>query len=415
MSGFSSNSSGCDERMVEKIKRARTLALRVLQPTNRDLERGLELHANSIVCDTYGFAPQSAIDGERVVEMVTSGASDSELLDFMTTMRMIRCVSDPVERAEYESAWRASGVTCVFQNAGVESQAPMRIIKRLARFTYVVDNLRDLFVRATQPNDIVAAKSVGKHCLYMSSNGVPLSEEWVSVAEELRYIEVFHQLGMRMMHLTYNRRNMVGDGCGEVTNAGLSDFGRSVIAKMNSVGLLVDTAHSGHQTSLEAAKLSEYPVVASHSGCTSLNDHIRCKPDDVIRAIADGGGYIGICCIPEFLGGSGDIRAMLDHIDHVVKRFGPDYVSIGTDVPYVSTQAEIENQKVPRRRRARSPWEKLWPSGSRGYATTEQAESMAWTNWPLFTVGMVQRGYSDEVIQKIIGGNMLRVIRAVHK
>ncbi|MGD8238906.1 MAG: membrane dipeptidase, partial [Armatimonadota bacterium] len=143
----------------------------------------------------------------------------------------------------------------------------------------------------------------------------------------------------------------------------------------------------------------------------------RCKPDEVIGAIADTGGYIGICCIPAFLGGSGDITAMLDHIDHVAKNFGADHVTIGTDVAYSSSASAEENRKIPGRGPTRPRWEGFWPEDDPLRAPEWNQEyqklSMAWTNWPIFTIGMVQRGYSDEDIRKILGGNVLRVARAV--
>lgn len=210
---------------------------------------------------------------------------------------------------------------------------------------------------------------------------------------------------------------MIGDGCMETANAGLSDFGRAVIQEMNRVGVIVDTVHSGWQTSLEAAQASRSPMVASHSGCAALNPHPRCKPDEVIRAIADTDGYFGICCIPHFLGRSGDINAMLDHIEYAAKLVGPDHVGIGTDVAYVPRANGAEMAKAAARRPTRPRWENFWLPGTTGagsgWGTPEQVMSMAWTNWPLFTVGMVQRGFSDEDIAKIIGGNVLRVVDAV--
>jgi membrane dipeptidase len=400
--------------MNERIQQAREVALGVLKPSARDLEHGLELHANALVCDAYGFAPRAAWDGEAMRAAVEAGASEAELKDLEEEMSMTRCATDPGERAEFVEAWGAAGVTCIFQNAGEESQAPLRIVKRLACFTYVADAMRDFLVRATRPDDIVAAKRQGRRCFYTSSNGVPLAQEWVSVEGELQFIRVFFQLGVRMMHLTYNRRNMIGDGCAEPADAGLSDFGRAVVREMNRVGVIVDVAHAGWRTSLEAAKASERPMVASHSGCAALNRHIRCKPDEVIRAVADTGGYVGICSIPAFLGRSGDIAAMLDHVDYVARTFGADHVAIGTDTAYASRATEAEREKVPRRRRARPRWEGFWPADAFGeqWRQERMTLSLAWTNWPLFTVGLVQRGYSDEDIQKILGGNMLRVARA---
>jgi membrane dipeptidase len=216
-----------------------------------------------------------------------------------------------------------------------------------------------------------------------------------------------------MMHVTYNRRNPLGDGCGEATDGGVSDFGRAAIAEMNRVGVIVDVAHAGWRTSLEAAKASQHPMVASHTTAAALHRHIRGKPDEVIRAICDTGGLVGICCISGFLGGEGSIAAFLDHIDYVVKKFGIDHVAIGTDIAYESRNATAERGKIPKRtdsRRSLPRWEALWPEGSLGGRADP---SLAWTNWPLFTVGLVQRGYADDAIQKILGGNILRVARAV--
>lgn len=401
--------------MNETVQRARDVALSILKPSQHDIDHGMELHKDSIVCESYGFSPRAAVDGDAIRKAVESGASDLEVQDMREDMGMTRCVTDPDERKEFIEAWETAGVTCILQNAGEEGNAPRRLVKRLARFNYVTDMMRDVLYRAVTPDDIVAAKEQGKHCLYPIANGVPLPQDWVSVEEELRYIRVFFQLGCRMMHLTYNRRNVIGDGCAEPADAGLSDFGHAVIAEMNRVGVLVDVAHSGWRTSLEAAKASERPMVASHSACCAVHEHHRGKPDEVIRAICDTGGYIGICCIPSFLGGGGDINAMMDHIDHVVKNFGAEHVTIGTDVAYMSSRAGEESAKIPRRGRTRSRWEALWRPDDFGpeWRHEHQRQSMAWTNWPLFTVGLVQRGHSDDDIRKILGGNVLRVARAV--
>lgn len=400
------------ERLTPPMQQAREVALRLLKPTPGELERGLRLHAESVVFDAYGFSPRAAIDGDALAAAIEAGASDLELQDLREEMSMTGCVTDPVEEQEYRTAWRAAGVTCVFQNAGEEGQDPLRLLKRLARFTFVTDRLRGFVSKAAVPEDVEQAKQEGRHCLYLTGNGVPLTQQWVSVPDELRYLRVFYQLGIRMMHLTYQRRNMIGDGCGEKTDAGLSDFGREVIAEMNRIGVIPDCAHSGWQTSLESAQVSTKPAVASHTTCAALDahPHARSKPDSVIRAIADTGGFVGICCIPAFLRGSGDIIMLLNHIDYVAKKFGTDHVAIGTDVAYSSQQSAVENRKVPRLRRGRTEFRTLWQPDS--FSTTaEMTDSLAWTNWPLFTVGLVQRGYSDDDIRKILGGNVLRVAR----
>ncbi len=396
----------------EQIEKARQQALEVLKPSKRDLEHGLELHKNSIVFDAYGFAPRAALDGDEIRKLVLAGASEVELDDAREEMGMTRAVTSAAERAEFMQAWRASGVTCIFQNAGEEGQAPLRLLKRLARFTYLTDMLPDFVRKAATPDDVATAKKEDRQCLYFTGNGVPLTQDWISVEDELRYVRIFFQLGIRMMHLTYQRRNMIGDGCAEPANAGLSDFGRTVIKEMNRVGVIADVAHSGWRTSKEAAEVSDKPMVASHTTCDALHHHIRAKPTDVIKAIADTGGYIGICCIPSFLGGRADIGVMMEHIDYVVQRFGPEHVAIGSDVAYSSRNASAESRKVPKRGPTRKDWRSLWPDGSLGIKGAAPL-SLAWTNWPLFTVGLVQRGYKDQDVRKIIGGNVMRVARAV--
>lgn len=395
----------------EKIKADYDLGLNILKPTRKQLERGLELHRNSVVFDTYGFMPRSAVDGTRLAEAASAHASPVELSDMHEDMSMTHFVDNEREKQELATAWEASGVTCVFQNAGEEGSSIEILLKRLARFTWTTDRIPDVVGKAVTPADIVKAKSENRRVLYFTGNGVPLPQEWRSAEEELRYIRIFFQLGVRMMHLTYNRRNVIGDGCAEIANGGLSDFGRMVIKELNRVGVVPDVAHSGWQTSLEAALVSDKPVVASHTTVASIHKHIRSKPDDVIKAIADKDGYIGICCIPRFLGGAGDITAMMKHVGYVVKKFGSDHVGIGTDVAYTSAFAEEEQRKVPRQDPTRTRWEALWPNDDFAETPTMR-QSMAWTNWPLFTVGLVQLGYRDEDIQKIIGKNALRVAGA---
>ncbi len=159
-----------------------------------------------------------------------------------TRSRMTRMVDDPEQHAYFAEAWQASGVTCVLRNSGEEGNDPLRMLERLSCNTYVTDHLPDLMMRALSPADILEAKRQGKHCFYLTTNGVPLLGRWRTVEDELHCIETFFRLGVRMMHLTYNRRNMIGDGCAEVNDGGLSDFGRSVVAEMNRVGVIVDGA-----------------------------------------------------------------------------------------------------------------------------------------------------------------------------
>ncbi len=401
----------------EVIDRSRDIALAILQPTTAQMERAAALHTSALVFDAYGFAPRAAIDGAAFNAAAQDGASPGELNDLREELSMTRMATDAREREEFLGAFRAAGVTCIFQNAGEEGNDPVRLLKRLARFTSATDLLRPTLSKAVRPADIEAAKAAGQLCLYLTGNGVPLPQAGESVRDELRLIRIFQQLGIRMMHLTYNRRNVIGDGAGEPQDAGLSDFGRAVVAEMNRSGVIVDTAHSGWKTAFDAAKASAKPMVASHTSAAGLYRHFRGKPDDTIKAICDTGGLVGICCIPRFLGRKGDISAFLDHLDYVAKKFGAEHVAIGTDVAYASRFEKGERAKIQRRADGTLPggispkWEHLWPKDD-FQTTPEMEQSLAWTNWPLFTLGLVQRGYSDEDIRRILGGNILRVAKA---
>ncbi len=140
------------------IQEARQVALEILKPSQKDLQHGLELHAQSLVFESYGFAPRSAVDGDAIQAAIEAGASDVEIQDMQERMSMTRAATDPAELAEFKQAWEAAGVTCIFQNAGEEGQAVMRLLKRLAHFTRLTDLLPDFLPKAATPDEIVAAK-----------------------------------------------------------------------------------------------------------------------------------------------------------------------------------------------------------------------------------------------------------------
>jgi membrane dipeptidase len=398
------------EQTNPRIRAARDAAMAVLKPSEKDLQHGLELHAASLVIESYGFSPRCLIDGARMKEAIDAGAGAAELDDLHTEMLLMRAADDPTQLEEHLDAWKAAGVDCVLQNAGEESSSPLRILKRLAHFTYLTDTLSRHVARAAFPADIEAAKKQGRRSLYLTANGIPLPQEWSTAAEELALIRLYFQLGIRMMHVTYNRRNVLGDGCAEPADAGLSELGRAAIAEMNRVGVIIDVSHSGWRTSLETAKASSKPVVASHTGAVAVRRHIRAKPDEVLRAIADTGGYSGVYSVASFLGGNQDLNAMLDHIEYMVKKFGAGHVAIGTDLAYIPARQSEEYRKMGPRPRSRPRYEALWPPGA---LDSRSHPSLAWVNWPMITVGMVQRRIPDDAIRKILGENVLRVARAV--
>jgi len=402
-----------------QIAEARQAAMDVLQPSPAELERGMAVHEDALVIESYGFSAFAAPDAAALQRLVDQGADPREFQKQHVEMVMTRMADDPDERDDFAEAWRAAGVTCVLRNSGEEGNAIPQMLDRLAYNTYVTDHLPDLMSRAITPEDIEQAKRDGKHCFYLTTNGVPLPLQFHDTAQELYYIRIFFKLGVRMMHLTYNRRNPIGDGCAETNDGGLSDFGVEVVREMNRVGVIVDGAHSSNGTCLDMCRASDVPVVVSHSTCAALNAHCRAKTDEVFKAVAETGGYVGICCIPAFLGGTGDVSAFLDHIDHAVKLVGAEHVAIGTDLSAHSRANDQQNARMPKLPGRRPRWEGYWRSddpliSDPKWWEPKLVQSMAWTNFPLFTVGMLQRGYAEKDIHAILGGNVLRVAKAVY-
>ena len=395
--------------VVDQIEHCRELGIHVLKPTRKQLEYGLQLHQQSLVWDAYGFAPSAPAKRKLINNLLDKRVDSKEFKDRTEQYMQTDFLQQDDLHEAYRTTWKASGVDCIFQNAGEESNSIEVTIKRLARYTYLADKYRDLYERVTFPDDVIAAKKNGRRSLYLSCNGVPIPAKFSNIAEALMPLKTFFQLGVRMMHITYNRRNLLGDGCAESNDGGLSDLGKEVIHEMNKLGIIPDVSHCGQRTSFEVAAISKRPVVASHSFAWTLHQHYRGKNDEVIRQIAKSGGYVGICCLPHFLGGSGMLDALLDHVDYIAEKFGTDYVAIGTDREDV--MGHLDGYDIPVRFRPR--FEALWPKSS----TTAQVSPLAkkcltWTNWPLITVGLHQRGYSDKDICKIIGNNVLRVTQA---
>jgi membrane dipeptidase len=398
------------------IEQHRRLALSLLNPTPAQIDHGLQLHAHATVIDTYGFSAVAVPDVPSLLIARQQGATPTQLSRLLVQNIMTNMAIDLVQGAYFSQAWAASGVTCVNRNSGEETNVLDRLIRRLGHNTFVTDSLPATLTRATTADDIRCAKAAGKHCFLLTTNAVPLLNRLDSVESELSLIPIFRQLGVRMMHLTYNRRNLIGDGCAEPSDAGLSDLGIHTVKELNRQGIIPDLAHSSARTCLDAARHSTKPIVISHACCQALSPHCRNKSDDQLRAVADTSGFIGIAAIPAFLGGHGDIRAFLDHIDHAVKTIGADHVAIGTDVPYFPPgfqEALAQAQALPQPEF--KVFDSLWHTNDRlfdpHWNQPTMVQSLAWTSWPIFTIGLVQRGYSDTQILKILGGNFLRVLQ----
>src|ERR671912_1127651 len=158
------------------------------------------------------------------------------------------------------------------------------------------------------------------------------TQDTAMVGPELDRLAQMKKDGVLTVQLTYNNRNLAGDGALEPANAGLSKLGRATIERIEAEKLLLDLSHGGAKTMAEAAAHAKRPLVISHTGAKALTDHPRNVEDATIRAVADKGGVIGVYFMPFLRLGAPATKAdVLDHIDHVAKVAGEDHVGIGTD------------------------------------------------------------------------------------
>lgn len=309
--------------------------------------------------------------------------------------------------AEMVANARASGITAVNVTVGLPGADPYEgTVKTLAFLGREIDEHSDSFLSIRSVADIARAKEARKLGLIAGFQDTTMLDR------DVDRVDTFHGLGVRIIQLTYNGSNLVGDGCLAPANAGLSPFGRAVVTRMNQRGILVDLSHCGRRTTDEAIALSTKPVGITHSGCAALADVPRNKTNEQLKAMANKGGVIGIYTMP-FLRTSGQptLDDFVRHIDHAVQQCGEDHVGIGTDnsITPLNLTPEFRAEHagfVRERRRAgvSAPGEdenvfNYVPDLNSPRRMEQIADALA------------ARGYSSTRIEKIIGQNWLRVFR----
>ena len=393
-----------------------TLAL--LKPTQSQLEHGLELHKNLFCMDGFGFLPTACYNEtmkRKRQDWYDKGVGARELEKRAEYSAYDMLCDDPECCRRFREAMRASGLKCMVQTVA-EGKSREEDIRRMGCNFQILRHFRDTIAQAGSPEEIKEINDSGRIAVVWSINGPPIVGELQSGEQELSWIRDWYHLGVRMMHLSYNRRNFIADGCAEPANGGISDLGRELIHEMNKVGIIVDVPHTGMRSSLEAAQISEKPIMASHTAARALFDYIRCKDDATLKAIAEKDGLIGVYAFPGMLGGSDDLNMMLDHICYIAKLAGVEHVGIGTDQQYYHNWPEdlIRVAYYQNAEYTNNRWWGDWaksphpPKNPREHVTG----SLAWIVWPLWTVGLVMRGFSDDDIAKILGQNFLRVLAA---
>jgi membrane dipeptidase len=264
---------------------------------------------------------------------------------------------------------------------------------------------RDRLVHVRRAADILHAKQEGKFAVMLNfQNATHLNRD-------LRNVDFFYHLGIRQIQLTYNELNALGAGCTERVDAGLSDFGVEVVHRMNELGMLVDVSHCGIRTTLDAIEVSRKPIVFSHSNCRALNDNMRCKTDEQIKKLAAKGGVMGITTVNFFV--SNKPRSTLDdyigHIEHVAKLVGVDHVGIGSDSSVGGWRQSFPDEKA------------FW--AFHGQFKFKPGADVRWPpfieeidvpeKFHLIRRRLLARGFSEADVDKVLGGNFLRIYQEI--
>jgi len=286
-----------------------------------------------------------------------------------------------------------SGVNFVSLNIGMDMDSFENVLQVLAGFRNYIRSHPDDYVLALSVNDILNAKESGKLAIAFDLEG---SEP---ILGNLNLISFYYDLGVRQMLLAYNKDNRASGGCLE-GKTGLTDFGKDVVREMNRVGMVVDASHMGYRATMEVFEASKAPVIFSHSNPNGLRDHVRNISDEQIKACAGTGGVIGINGIGDFLGGTSSEK-VIEHIEYVMNLVGPNHVGIGLD--YVVDKQELIDYI--------KGYPEIYPPDKMNdllaFVEPEQI--------PEFTELLYEKGYSEQVISDILGGNFIRVAQAVWK
>jgi membrane dipeptidase len=329
-----------------------------------------------------------------VIDMLSEESLDDEGLKLIKDAA-VTCFSPTLGVRQPESPGRT------YMLHGFPFDAAVADCTKWRRF--IADNDSTLMPALTAA-DIERAKQEGKTSVMLNFQNTPIEGR-------LENLDMFYALGVRSMQLTYNERNELGDGATERTNAGLSDLGVAAVERMNELGILVDTAHSGYQTTMDAIAFSKRPPIFSHTNCAALNEHPRNKSDEQIRALAAKGGVMGLTTVNVMVKRDLPVTLehFLDHVDHVVKLVGVDHVGFGSDV---AMRGWPTDPKEKDRFLAfygepyfKPSYRFRYPLGTEGLNDQNK--------WKYATAGLLKRGYKDDDIAKVLGGNWLRVIGEV--
>jgi membrane dipeptidase len=302
---------------------------------------------------------------------------------------------------------KESGLTAVnvtVGEVGNNIDAWNATFQRMTYIASIIDANPDLFVVARRAADIRAAKAAGKVAVIYGL------QDTAMIGSDLDRLAILKGMGVRSVQLTYNLRNLSGDGSLEADNAGLSKLGRETIARIEAENLLLDLSHGGRKTIAQAIEAAKRPLAISHTGARALNDNPRNVDDSSMRAVADKGGVVGVYWMPFLVAhGKPDTADLLRHMDHVLKVCGEDHISVGTDgglSALVLDDATRARQKAFYEGRA-----------ARGIAAPGEGADIfnyvhtlnSHKRFRMFADALSAHGWPAARIDKVLGANLLRL------
>ena len=313
------------------------------------------------------------------------------------------------------SNWNSPAVFASLKNGGVTAMNAtiatwenyQETLAEVQAWLYRYEKYAETLMPVHTTADILRAKKTGRVGVILGfQNATPIEND-------LGHLAVFHALGVRIIQLSFHERSLLADGCYESANGGLSNFGRAAVREMNRLGILIDLSHVGERSTLETIEHSQKPVAVTHANCKGYFDRPRNKTDEAVRLLAERGGVVGATAICSFLKTQFESKLddFIDAIDDMVQRIGPDHVGFGIDF----------TQDQPR-----EFWRYIGSQQGTSYPAVFQDPNVHWEEVKLYpddlespdelpnlAAALQQRGYSDEEIAGILGGNWLRLFGEV--
>jgi len=336
--------------------------------------------------------------------VLESGGTAGQAYDAIEEAQVRQLEDDPEYRDTLREAYRDSEVNLVSATMGsidhtltFPEGVRQDIFRWQARFD-AVDWLEKVRTPA-EAREVIENDGVGI-VLNVQNGGA-------AIAGDVSETDHLYNAGVRIVQLTYNDQNLVGVGCTERVDAGLSNHGVEFVERLNEREMIVDLSHCGRETTLDAISVSDRPVAITHAFCEALTDHDRAKSDEELEALVDVDGYFGVLAVPFFLSPGEtdpDFDVFFDHIDHAVSVLGIDRVGVGTD--WGSWTPELPE---PLHEGIKVAFQEMGFREEHGLQIGEGFGPMQhYRDWSVIPEGLSERGYTDSEVRKILGKNFLQ-------